>query len=397
MNDHWLRTAWAPGIEAGAILDAATAERTELMASVPTTYVSQELEMPRETTMLVRGQYDQPGEVVSAGTPAFLPPMSEELPRSRLGLARWLVDPSHPLTARVTVNRVWQQYFGIGLVETAADFGLQGSHPSHPELLDWLALWFVEHGWDLHALHRLIVTSETYQQSSASSDELRARDPENRLLARFPRYRLDAEVVRDQALFASGLLVERAGGEGVRPYQPAGLWKAVGYSGSNTVNFEADDDDGLWRRSLYTFWKRTSPPPSMTLLDAPSREVCTVSRERTNTPLAALLLLNDEQYVEAARALAQRAMLEGGDTDASRAKFVFRLVTSRQPTPEETDILLELYDEQHAEFASDPDAAIALLGVGRSPRDESLDPSSHAAWTLISNLVLNLDETISKG
>jgi hypothetical protein len=397
LQDHWTRTEWPPGIEAGAAFDAADAERTELMKTVPTTYVSQELDMPRTTTMLVRGQYDQPGEEVTAGTPAFLPPMAEELPRTRLGLARWLVDPAHPLTARVTVNRIWQQYFGIGLVETTEDFGVQGSHPSHPELLDWLAVWFIEQDWDLQSLHRLIVTSDTYQQSSHASEAMRVRDPDNRLLARFSRHRLDAEVVRDQALFASGLLVERAGGEGVHPYQPPGLWKAVGYSGSNTVDFMADTDDGLWRRSLYTFWKRTSPPPSMTLLDAPSREFCTVRRERTNTPLAALLLLNDDQYVEAARGVGQRAMLEGGATNSTRAEFMFRLVTSRRPTPEELDVLLSLYDEQHAEFEADPTAALALLGVGSAPRDEALDPASHAAWTMVANLVLNLDETISKG
>ena len=397
LQGHWARTAWPPGIEAGRVLDAAETERAELMEEVPTTYVSQELEMPRTTTMLIRGQYDQPGEPVSAGTPAFLPPMDETLPRTRLGLARWLVDPAHPLTARVTVNRIWQQYFGTGLVETTEDFGLQGSQPSHPELLDWLAVWFIEQDWNLQALHRLIVTSDTYKQSSQTSSALRVRDPDNRLLARFPRHRLDAEVVRDQALFASGLLVDRVGGEGVRPYQPPGLWKAVGYSGSNTVDFTADTDDGLWRRSLYTFWKRSSPPPSMTLLDAPSREFCAVRRERTNTPLAALLLLNDEQYVEAARGVAQRAMLEGGGADAARAEFMFRLVTSRRPSAEELDVLLSLYLEQRTEFASDPEAALALLGVGRSPRDESLDPASHAAWTMVANLVLNLDETISKG
>lgn len=397
LRDHWLRNKWTPGIEAGANLDAADVERTALMAMVPTTYVSQELEMPRATTMLMRGQYDQPGDAVTAGTPAFLPPMAEDLPRNRLGLAKWLVDPRHPLTARVTVNRIWQQYFGTGLVETTEDFGVQGRHPSHPELLDWLALWFIEQDWDLQALHRLIVSSATYQQSSVATPAMLARDPESRLLARFPRHRLDAEVVRDQALFISNLLVDDRGGPGVKPYQPSGLWKAVGYSGSNTVNFVADKDDALWRRSLYTFWKRTSPPPGMTLLDAPSREFCTVRRERTNTPLAALLLLNDEQYVEAARAMAQRIMLDGGGTDVDRVDFAFRIATSRRPSAEERAVLLSLYQEQYSDFAADPEAATVLLDFGVAPRDETLDPAAHAAWTMVANLILNLDETISKG
>ncbi|MDG2291317.1 MAG: PSD1 and planctomycete cytochrome C domain-containing protein [Phycisphaerales bacterium] len=397
LRDHWLRNKWEPGIEAGGKLDAADAERTSLMAMVPTTYVSQELETPRTTTMLMRGQYDQPGEEVAAGTPAFLPPMEDSLPRNRLGLARWLVDPGHPLTARVTVNRIWQQYFGTGLVETTEDFGVQGRYPSHPELLDWLALWFIEHEWDLQALHRLIVSSAAYQQSSVSTETMRAIDPESRLLARFPRHRLDAEVVRDQALFVSGLLVDDQGGPGVKPYQPTGLWKAVGYSGSNTVNFVPDTDDSLWRRSVYTFWKRTSPPPAMTLLDAPSREFCTVRRERTNTPLAALLLLNDEQYVEAARAMGQRIMTEGGSTDADRVVFAFRLATSRRPTDQEQAVLLSLYAEQYAEFASDIPAATMLLEFGAAPRDDTLDPAAHAAWSIVANLILNLDETISKG
>ncbi|MEE3001559.1 MAG: PSD1 and planctomycete cytochrome C domain-containing protein [Planctomycetota bacterium] len=397
LKHNWLRTKWPPGQEAAGRLEAADKELAKVNATVPTTYVSKEMDTPRTAHILIRGQYDQPGEEVTAGTPSILPPMAEDAPRNRLGFARWLVHEDHPLTARVTVNRIWQQYFGQGLVITSEDFGIQGDQPSHPELLDWLATWFVNQGWDMKALHRLIVTSDTYQQSSRMTPTLQEVDPGNSLLARFPRHRLDAEIVRDQALAVSGLLVEQQGGPSVKPYQPDGLWMAVGYSRSNTVQFERDDGDALWRRSLYTFWKRTSPPPAMTLMDAPSREYCTVRRERTNTPLAALLLLNDVQFVEAARALGQRVMVEGGASDEDRASWAFRLVTGRTPSLEEQALLLSLYEEQRAAFQEDPAAATELLSVGTAPRNEDLDQASHAAWSMVANLILNLDETISKG
>jgi hypothetical protein len=279
----------------------------------PSTLVMEELSQPRQAHVLIRGQYDQPGEPVQPGTPAVLPPLPADAPANRLGLARWLVDPAHPLTARVAVNRTWQQYFGVGIVATTEDFGSQGEWPSHPELLDWLAVEFVESGWNVKALHRLIVTSATYRQSSSATPEQYRRDPQNRLLARGPRFRLDAEMIRDNALAVSGLLVEHVGGKSVRPYQPEGLWEAVGYTTSNTARFTQDHGDALYRRSMYTFWKRTAPPPTMQIFDAPSREVCTVRRPRTNTPGAALALMNDVQFVEAARHLAARLYREQTD------------------------------------------------------------------------------------
>ncbi len=365
--------------------------------SIPATLVMQDMDKPRETFVLVRGAYDKPGDKVTRGVPAALPPMPKNAPKNRLGLAQWLTHPSHPLTSRVTVNRFWQQYFGIGIVKTAEDFGSQGEWPSHPQLLDWLSVEFIERGWDVKHIQRLIVTSATYRQSSRVTQELLKRDKENRLLARGPRFRMDAEMVRDNALSVSGLLVEKIGGKSVKPYQPAGLWKAVGYTSSNTANFKQDHGDALYRRSMYTFWKRTSPPPSMLTFDAPSRETCTVRRERTNTPLQALTLMNDVQFVEAARHLAQRMMTEGGTKPEDRIAFAFRLATARRPAADETRELLDLYNENLTEFQRDPDEALKLVSLGESKRNESLKISELAAWTILANLILNLDETVTKG
>jgi hypothetical protein len=313
----------------------------ELDAAIPKTMVMQDLPEPRQTYILIRGAYDKPGEPVQPGTPAALPPMPADAPPNRLGLAKWLVDPNHPLTARVTVNRLWQQLFGTGLVKTPEDFGSQGAWPSHPELLDWLASEFIASGWDVQHMLRLMVGSYTYQQTSRVTPELWERDPGNALLARGPRFRLDAEVVRDAALYASGLLVEQIGGRSVKPYQPEGVWEAVGFVGSNTSVFKRDAGPALYRRSLYTFWKRTAPPPGLAAFDAPSRETCTVRRARTNTPLQSLVLMNDEQYVEAARHLAQRMLL--CETEATdRLRLAFRLVAARQPNAEELDVLLRV-------------------------------------------------------
>ena len=267
------------------------------------------------------------GEKVGRAVPAFLPPLPPGAPVNRLGLAQWLIAPNHPLTARVAVNRFWLQVFGTGIVKTAEDFGAQGEPPSHPELLDWLAVQFREDGWDVKRLMKRLVMSAAYRQSSRVTPETLAKDPANRLLARGPRFRLDAEMLRDQALFASGLLVETVGGPSVKPPQPVGLWEAVGYTDSNTAHFKADTGvEKVHRRSLYTFWKRTSPPPQMTTFDAPSREACQVRRERTNTPLQALLLMNEPQFIEAARGLAERTLREGGSTTDDRLTFMFRLV-----------------------------------------------------------------------
>lgn len=368
----------------------------ELDKAIPRTLVMADMEEPRETHMLIRGAYDKKGDKVELGVPAALPPLADDAPRNRLGLAQWLVDPSHPLTARVAVNRYWQQYFGTGLVKTSEDFGSQGEWPSHPALLDWLANEFVRSGWDIKQMQRLIVTSNTYRQSSRVTPELFERDPENRLLARGPRYRVDAEMVRDAALAVSGLLVERIGGPSVKPYQPEGLWEAVAFVSSNTSAFKRDDGDALYRRSMYTFWKRTCPPPSLLTFDAPSRETCTVRRARTNTPLQALVLMNDEQYVEAARKLAERIMIEGGSSPPDRAGYGFRLATGRPPEPDELEVLVRSFEANLADYRAGVEAAKQLLSIGEAPRNESLEPGELAAWTMVANLILNLDETVTK-
>jgi hypothetical protein len=400
LRNHFLRYFHASSREIFAPLDKRIEEtkrqREQLTKEIPFTLVSKELPQPRPAHVLNRGNYDQKLEQVQRAVPACFPPLPEGAPNNRLGLAQWLVDPSNPLSARVTVNRFWQQYFGVGLVKTAEDFGSQGEFPSHPGLLDWLAVELIESGWDVKHMQRLIVTSATYRQSSKVSGELHRRDPENRLLARGPRYRLDAETVRDNALAVSGLLVERLGGPSVKPYQPLGLWKAVGYTSSNTANFTQDRGDKLYRRSLYTFWKRTSPPPTMSILDAPNRETCTVRRERTNTPLAALALMNDVQFFEAARHLAQRMMKEGGQDVQDRAAYAFELATARVPSPQELQVLVQQYQAHRDAFAGNTESAAKLLSVGDSPRDESLDAVEHAAYTMVANLILNLDETVTK-
>ncbi|MEY3023435.1 MAG: hypothetical protein RJA16_261 [Planctomycetota bacterium] len=395
LRRHFREQVWPEGIELGAAIVAAEAERKAIDDRVPTTLVAAELMTPRPAHILNRGEYDQPRDRVERHVPAVLPPMRDAHSRDRLGLAQWLFEPGHPLTARVTVNRIWQRYFGEGLVETVEDFGSQGALPSHPELLDFLATWFEESGWDLKALHRLIATSATYRQRSAASDEAWASDPANRRLARGPRMRLDAEVIRDLALFTSGLLVEKLGGPPVKPYQPEGIWEAVGYVGSNTQKFSRDMGDALWRRSLYTFWKRTAPPPSMASFDAPNRESCVVERERTNTPLAALVLLNDEQFVESARHLGLR-MLEAGGDDAAIDRG-FRIVLSRLPDPRERAAMQDLLRRARTRFFTDAESATALLSVGESPASESFDPVEQASFAVLGSVLLNLDEAISNG
>ncbi|HEV8072359.1 MAG TPA: PSD1 and planctomycete cytochrome C domain-containing protein [Planctomycetaceae bacterium] len=375
--------------------------RKELAAAeltAPSTLVMQDMPKPRDVFVLLRGAYDRKGQKVEPNVPAAIGPrLPKDAPPNRLSLARWIVDPQNPLTARVTVNRFWQQYFGTGIVKTAEDFGAQGEWPTHPELLDWLATEFVGSGWDVKRLQRLIVTSATYRQSSHVSDALAQRDPENRLLARGPRFRLDAEAVRDTALSVSGLLCETIGGKSVKPYQPPGLWEAISYTSSNTARFAKDKGDALYRRTMYTFWKRTSPPPALITFDAPSREECTVRRGRTNTPLQALVLMNDEQYVEAARHLAAKMIHQGGSTPAERIAFAFRLATSRRPTPEEMGIFTRLYEEQKAAYANNVEAAERLIHVGDSPADFTVDARELAAWSLVANVILNLDETVTKG
>lgn len=380
-----------------ARLFAAQKALSDVERAMPSTLIYRERKQPREAFMLIRGNYDQKGEKIGRRTPSALPPMAEGLPNNRLGLAKWLLDSEHPLTSRVAVNRFWQQAFGHGLVKTSGDFGSQGELPSHPALLDWLAVDFRENGWDVRRLMKQLVMSATYRQSSSLSAGMAQRDPENRMFARGPRFRLDAEMLRDQALALGGLLTRKLGGPGVRPPQPDGLWLAVGYSGSNTVNFYPDEGDKIYRRSVYTFWKRTSPPPQMTAFDAPSRESCTVQRERTNTPMQALLLLNEPQYVEAARCLAQRAWHEGGTTAETRAAFLFRQAAVRGANEGELKELLSVYRDHLAEFKKSTDAAKALLAVGATKPDTSIPAAELAAWTMVANLILNLDEVITKG
>lgn len=380
---------------------------TAVAKSMPTTMVMQESEEPRPAFFLVRGQYDQHGEEVAAGVPEFLQsshlaPRDESLSRgvsrlesgNRLDLAKWLVHPSHPLTARVTVNRLWQQLFGTGIVKTVDDFGTQGDWPSHPELLDWLATELIESGWDTKHVLQLIVTSATYRQSSNCSPRRYASDPENRLLARGSRFRMDAEMLRDNALAIGGLLVEKLGGPAVKPYQPAGLWKEVTYDSDST--YIPDGGPSLYRRSLYTFWKRQSPPPNMLVFDAPTRETCAVQRSRTNTPLQALALMNDPTFVEASRKLAERMMTESVDRASDRIVFAFHAATARRPTADEVHILWDAYRQQRDVYKNDQGAAAKLLSVGDSKRDESLDASELAAWTTVASMILSLDETITR-
>ena len=365
--------------------------------AIPSTLVMEERKQPRQAHILERGQYTEKREKVSSRVPEWLGTTLSEAPANRLGLAQWLVSPEHPLTARVTVNRYWQHYFGTGLVKTAEDFGVQGEQPSHPELLDWLAVDFIESGWDMKRLQKMLVMSATYRQSSRVTAEKLAADSENRLLSRGPRFRLDAEVIRDQALAISGLLVDGIGGKSVRPYQPAGLWKPVGFGGSNTSVFKQDKGAKLYRRSMYTFWKRTSPPPTMTIFDAPDRETCQVRRARTNTPLQALVLMNDVQFFEAARKFAERVMTDGGQDAGQRVTFAFRSILARHPSPSELGSLTQLFDDYQAEFKATPEAATKLLAAGESPRNKSLDVNELGAWTMIVHLLFNLSETVTKG
>lgn len=400
LRDYYLENVFAdtwPLFEPlHAELKSVRDKRTELDKVIVATMVMKELEKPRGAFILKRGQYDKRGEEVGPGVPAVLPPLPKSSATNRLNLARWLIDPKHPLTARVTVNRFWQQFFGTAIVKTASDFGSQGEWPSHPELLDWLATEFIADGWNVRELVRLIVTSATYRQDSRVTSKHLAVDPENRLLARGPRFRFDAESLRDNALFVSGLLNLKMGGRGVRPYQPPGIWEAVAYTTSTTSKYTQDKGDALYRRSLYTFWKRTAPPASMTTFDAPSRESCVVRRERTNTPLQALLLMNDPQFVEASRHLGARMIRQGGKSDADRLKFGFRLVTARQPTAREHAVLKQALEAQRAKYQADLEAAKQLIAVGESAVNPEVNPSELASYTMVANLLLNLDEVVTK-
>lgn len=373
-----------------------TKKRTELDGAIPASLVMADLPQPRETHVLIRGQYDKKGEKVAPAIPAALGKLPEGAPLNRLGLAQWLTDPNQPLTARVTVNRFWQQLFGVGLAKTAEDFGAQGQMPTHPALMDWLARDFIDTGWNTKRFIKQIVMSGAYQQASRATPELLQKDPGNDLVSRGPRFRMDGEMVRDSALYLAGLLVEKVGGKSVRPYQPEGIWEAVAFQGSNTQNFKTDPGAAQYRRSMYTFWKRTAPPPNLMTFDAPSREACVVRRARTNTPLQALVLMNDRQYVEAAKLVAQRVVAEGGATPDERLTYAFRLATARKPAPDELAVLLKVYAKHLARFQADPEAAKKLLAVGDSATAAAMAPEELAAYTMVSNLILNLDETVTK-
>ena len=365
-------------------------QQNELQNSIREVMTMQELPERRVTHLLKRGAYDAPGEIVQPEVPSALPQLHADAPRNRLGLANWLVDRKNPLAARVAVNRIWKQHFGRGIVATPDDFGSQGKLPSHPELLEWLAGWFMDNGWDVKALHRLIVTSATYQQSSRASKELLERDPENRLLARGPKTRLLAEEIRDGALAASGLLVTNIGGPSVKVYQPEGLWEQSGTG----ARFTQDHGTNLYRRSLYTFWKRTSPPPNMLTFDAVTREVCTAKRETTATPLQALVLLNDPQFIEAARVLGEKLLKEFPNDVTARAQLAFKKLVGRTPDEAETKILVQIFNEQKDLFAKDEAGAKKLLATGESKFDEQLPPADFAATTLMVNAIMNFDEFI---
>ncbi|MFO0904419.1 MAG: DUF1553 domain-containing protein [Pirellulales bacterium] len=371
-------------------------EKSELEKSIPAVMVMQDQPTKRATHVLKRGAYDALGEQVEAAVPSILPPLPADTPANRLGLARWLFDPRHPLTSRVAVNRWWELYFGMGIVETLEDFGVTGAYPTHPELLDWLASELMRSDWDSLAMQRHLVSSATYRQDARVDAASLQRDPKNQWLARGPRYRLSAEMVRDNALAVAGLLVDRLGGPSVKPYQPEGLWEDV--TVERRYKYQPDPGAGLYRRSMYTFWKRTCPPPSLSTFDAPTRETCTIRRARTNTPLQALVLLNDPTYVEAARMFAQRTLLESGPSadDGRRIQFAVAAALGRAPRPVEASVLAEALEQARAGFSRDPESAQKLLGVGRATMVGELRPSELAAWTVVCDMLLNLDETITK-
>ncbi len=371
-------------------------EQQEIKARGSVSHVMQEKDAPPIAFVLTRGEYDRRGDQVSPDTPEALPPFPENLPRNRLGFAKWLLLPEHPLTARVTVNRYWQEVFGTGIVKTSGDFGVAGELPSHPHLLDWLAVEFRESGWDVKKLIKLMVMSAAYRQSAAATPEKLEADPENRFLSHGPRFRMDAEMVRDYALAVSGLLRDKIGGPSVKPYQPPGVWEAIAMNVSNTRSYTRGTGDDLYRRSLYTFIKRMAPPASMDIFNAPNRELCSVRRERTNTPLQALVTLNDEQFIEAARNLAQLVLQHGGGNFNSRLKYLSLRLMAREFRPEETAIIQSSFTGLHDFYQSHGDDAKKVIHVGESKPEPSLQAAELAAWTMLANELMNLDEVLNQ-
>ena len=421
VRDYFLTTAAPPALrDEYTELNRLKKQKSDVDKAILNTMVMDEMAKPRDTFVLGRGDYRNKTDKVTAGVPAILPPLPSDAKANRLALANWLVAPSHPLTARVAANRFWQLFFGLGIVKTSEDFGSQGDAPVHAELLDWLAVEFqngtgsgsdlasggnplatargtVPGQWNVKALHKLLVTSATYRQASKVTPELRDKDPENRLLARGARFRLQGEMIRDTALAVSGLMNNEIGGKSVFPYQPVDLWDELAFGdGFTSQKYEMSKGQDLYRRSMYTFWKRTVPPAAMNTFDAPDREKCVARRPVTNTPLQALITMNDPTYIEAARMLAQKALQSGGAEMNRRLTYAFRQATARKPLPEELSVLRNVYIQHLATYRKDTKAAEALLSLGASKPDAKLNPAELAAWTMVVSAILNLDETITK-
>ncbi|MCH2103106.1 MAG: PSD1 and planctomycete cytochrome C domain-containing protein [Planctomycetes bacterium] len=393
--DHFMRNSWEEGVAQVAIQEAAVTRRDEVTQVTATVMIMEDVAEPRMTYVLDRGEYDKPrkDQPVEPGVLEGILPLPEGAPANRLGLAQWLVHPDHPMTARVAVNRYWAMLFGRGLVSSVMDFGSQGELPSHPELLDWLARDFIKSGWDVKRALKQLVMSATYRQVSRADEERLEVDPENELLARASRFRLHGEFLRDQALVASGLLVDEVGGPGVKIYQPEGLWNEV--SLDRNLRFSQDHGEKLYRKSMYIYWKRSAPQPAMSTFDTPIRDTCVVQRQRTNTPMQALVTLNDVQFIEAARHLAQRLLLEEEAFNA-RLDLAFMLLTAHPADELARRVMRETYEAQLPIYQANEDAAVALISAGESARDESLDAAEHATWTVIASMILNLDETLTR-
>ena len=394
LQDHYFLALDEAADEARKVLKKARDQENQLVSKIKEIMVMGDMPEPRPTFVLDRGAYDAPSEQVEPSTPAAVMPFTEQYPKNRYGLAQWIFDPGNPLTARVFVNRIWQMHFGRGIVRTADDFGAQGSLPSHPELLDWLAVYFVESGWDIKAVHKMIVTSATYRQSSKVTDDLLAKDPENILLARGPRYRLPAEMIRDNALAVSGLLVRKHGGPSAYPYQPEGLWDGL-TTKHWAYRYLQEDGEGLYRRSIYTIWKRQSPPPFMQIFDLDDRGDCEVNRRMSSTPLQALNLLNDPQFVEASRVMAEQ-LIRTETEEVQRLEKLFRLLTGRKPDAVEREMLQDFYRQELDHFDRDKTAALAFLTNGEHDRDQSLNTSEVAALGVVANSIMNTTEAYTK-
>ncbi|MGN6386975.1 MAG: DUF1553 domain-containing protein, partial [Verrucomicrobiota bacterium] len=396
LYDGYLTGYDAEYIAASAALASLETEERQIKMRGTVAHIMNERAGEPTAYLLFRGEYDKRRDKVVAGTPKVLPAMPSGYPKNRLGFAKWLLLPENPLTARVTVNRFWQEIFGTGIVRTTGDFGVSGELPINQELLDWMAVDFREHNWDVKRYFKMLVMSAAYRQSPVTTPDKLSKDPDNRLLSRGPRFRMDAEMVRDYALAASGLLSQKIGGPSVRPYQPDGVWEMVAMPESNTRNYERDEGEKLYRRSMYTFWKRAAPPASMEIFNAPSRETCTVRRERTNTPLQALATMNDPQFVEAARYLAERSLTEGGKSEEDRLNFISERLLARPLREDERKVVMSVLKDLITHYSEAPEEAKKLVEVGESKPNEQLEPTTVAAYTMVVNQLMNLDEVLNK-